>query len=518
MTGDNELGRGRSGGESGRRSETPRAQDRIEGGPGTDRKVSQRETNSQDNESLRSWVQRYEEQLTNAREPTDVVLQCFEDRHGVYVLEHERLLQRIEDPDTLVVTSEVFHFAESKAWMSARVDGIEQSEDQQFVTVRSAQELFGDNYRYYLPELPEGLSHLDVLDIRVTWKRNEDTAEWQTARVQVGTSPIWTDLMPAAAAEPRTDRGERRIDESRAVDAPEQFGRRAGTAYAAEILAMQPKAFSESVDAQRRLFVAAGETVARCRAVGDRALAGVEGSCVSIRKGERKESGYEPDFDAFVHGILEKCDRKKTYEKLQDMPDIIRGRIDVKHRSDVKLVVDALRHQTELLVTEVVPPRRDGRDLVFYGRYHVVLQDPVTNLRHEFQVGTSTDTWLFEEKGIDVPADVRTEAERLGKRFNADLHDIAYDVFATVEREDKDLAEDIGISDLLRQMHELSDYVYRADRDGSLSDSQSSAARARKGLPPMRHSRLAILHADASRVLQRLVRERGATFVAERLH
>ena len=80
------------------------------------------------------------------------------------------------------------------------------------------------------------------------------------------------------------------------------------------------------------------------------------------------------DFDSFVKGVIEKC-KRKGYDRIGQMDDIVRGRFNLDLGPDVERIAIALQTQTEFPVTVVERPRRPNQYGYGYPRWHVVVRD-----------------------------------------------------------------------------------------------------------------------------------------------
>jgi hypothetical protein len=254
---------------------------------------------------------------------------------------------------------------------------------------------------------------------------------------------------------------------------------------------LTPADLMVSSTVQQVLFDAAGAAVERMKAFAHDMLGGADAEIISLRKRE--------DLRGFVDGILGKCARKE-YPILGQMDDIIRGRLNITDGPQVARAAEAMRQQSRYPVVQVIEPRVTDAGVVRYPRYHIIVQDPETGLTHEWQIGTRATTALYETRGIEIPAELQAAAGRLGKHFNADLHDIEYDIFQAFNRRDPGTAAELGIPAFLTRVAEASH--------------RSAAGAADTGLG----TDIATLHGEASRLLQELVRRRGPDYVAEMFH
>ena len=290
-----------------------------------------------------------------------------------------------------------------------------------------------------------------------------------------------------------------------------------------EILQMSPDEFQGRPDAQQMLFDGAGLATRRFASVGAGAIraAGARGSAISVRKRDT--------LDGFVAGVLEKC-RRKGYGRIGEMPDIVRGRFNLASERDVDSVVRLLQSNFGGFVArEVTAPRRENIQLTDpigdapadgfvgwgYPRFHVLVTDPVTGLVHEWQVGTTAVTRVFEQEGIDLPSGVTLPPG--GRR---DLHDIEYDIFQPMySRHDRwpptgesyhDIAIRYGVPAFSRSVDLLAaEAGRRGDEWLDRPDGQ---------LRPEVQRRLSHLHERASDILRRLMNAYGPGFINGLMH
>ena len=193
---------------------------------------------------------------------------------------------------------------------------------------------------------------------------------------------------------------------------------------------------------QQTLFDAAGGAVERMKAFAGDMLKGADAEIISIRKRE--------DLAGFVKGILEKCERK-DYPILGQMDDIIRGRLNITDGPEVAKVAQAMREQSGFPVKQVVDPRVAG-GVVRYPRYHIIVEDPLTGLTHEWQIGTKATSTLYETQGIELPPELEASASKLGKHFRTDIHDIEYDIFQAFNKREPGVAAELGIPHFIAQV------------------------------------------------------------------
>jgi hypothetical protein len=254
---------------------------------------------------------------------------------------------------------------------------------------------------------------------------------------------------------------------------------------------LTPADLAVSSTLQSRLFQAAGGAVERMKALADRVLAGAKAEVISILK--------RPDLEGFVAGILEKC-KRKGYQRIAQMDDIIRGRLNIEDGPAVAKTASAMRAQAEFPVKQVVEPRTTDTGVVRYPRYHIIVEDPQTGLTHEWQIGTKATSTLYETQGIIIPSELKEAAERLGKHFRADIHDIEYDVFQAFNAREPGAAAELGIPGFIAKVAEASQRSAAGSADTALTTDIST------------------LHGEASRILKALVDKKGADYVAGMFH
>jgi hypothetical protein len=254
---------------------------------------------------------------------------------------------------------------------------------------------------------------------------------------------------------------------------------------------LTPADLMVSSTVQQTLFDAAGGAVERMKGFARDMLQGADAEIISIRKRE--------DLQGFIRGILDKCDRKE-YPILGQMDDIIRGRLNITDGPAVAKTAQAMREQNAFRVKQVVEPRVNEAGVTRYPRYHVIVEDPQTGLTHEWQIGTRATSTLYETQGIRIPPELQAAAERLGKHFRTDIHDIEYDIFQTFNRREPAVAADLGIPGFIARVAEASQ--------------RSGAGAAHTGLA----ADIASLQDEASRLLRSLVDRKGPDYVAEMFH
>ena len=223
---------------------------------------------------------------------------------------------------------------------------------------------------------------------------------------------------------------------------------------------------------QERLFAEAKQVKARMNALKEQILEEVQpsqGKAGSILKRDK--------FDEFVTGVAEKVERNK-YTRVAQMDDIVRGRFDMADREGVEKVAQALRKQTTYKLhidekgkTAFYPPRlQEGTNIVRYPRYHVILKDFETGLTHEWQVGTEATTKLYEfaTPGIAIPKEMAAAAEKLGKKFKPDLHDIEFDLFQAINKKYPDVAARHHLPEFIREVAVASDKSFAGEVSSEL--------------------------------------------------
>ncbi len=215
------------------------------------------------------------------------------------------------------------------------------------------------------------------------------------------------------------------------------------------------------------------------------------------------------DFAAFVDGVIGKCERN-GYDLLFQMDDVIRGRVNVENAADVTRIVDALYKQGEHKVqpNESSMPRfvetADGKktDVQKYPRYHVIVKDSASGITHEWQIGTEATSALYQRREIVVPTELQTAADKLGKHFNPDLHDIEYDVFQSIAKKHPDVAARYDLPQFIEKVARASGESRSGERHETLDQD------------------ITALSAEASDILRRMVAPDGvgADFVASFFH
>ncbi len=241
-------------------------------------------------------------------------------------------------------------------------------------------------------------------------------------------------------------------------------GRRAAVPEQAPFEAQRPRALDQTPEefavksneaAQRELYEACKEAVPRQQAFIDALLAELKLEGAEARSQVKRES-----FDEFRDGVIDKTTKRKNYETVSDMHDMIRGRIDVEKPEQVEIVFEALVKQKRAsVVDQAEPDVRVGVENG-YPRYHIDVVDPNTGIAHEWQIGTKATTRLYETTGIDV-GKVNIKPE------NRNIHDVEYDVFKALHEPPeklgakevarrKQLAVDTGIPEYRRKVAEVS--------------------------------------------------------------
>ena len=251
---------------------------------------------------------------------------------------------------------------------------------------------------------------------------------------------------------------------------------------------LTPKEFAQSEDAQIALLTAARKFQAEQDAFGKGLLRDlrINGETSSILKRENAED--------FTEGILKKC-KRKGYTNIGQMDDIVRGRFNLASRQDVETVVDSLEKQGRLKPRRIDPRPIEGIT-EGYARYHVVFTDPESGLTHEWQVGTTSVTAIYETPSVTMPPELG-----LSHGMRANLHDVEYDLLSSIQRDYPGLARKHGISELRRKIALLAS---EAGKNGERT--------------PELQTRLAPLYEQASKVLGDIVRDKGPAFVRRYFH
>lgn len=178
--------------------------------------------------------------------------------------------------------------------------------------------------------------------------------------------------------------------------------------------------FKKKIPLQKTVFELAGKTVdyQKSKAAAILGGNGIKDARVSALK-------KRDDFTEFVAGVIQKCEQK-PYATLGEMDDMARGRFEVTNEADALKVFKALEPDA----VSFTLPRTNKQGVTFYPRYHVIMRNP-TGMTFEWQVGTKSTTYAYEEKGIKIPSALKEAAEAAGKHIKdtADLHDIDYAVF-----------------------------------------------------------------------------------------
>jgi hypothetical protein len=261
-------------------------------------------------------------------------------------------------------------------------------------------------------------------------------------------------------------------------------------------LDMTPEQFAGDEAAQLELFEAAKQARARQEEMGLRVLleAGVkDADLVSLLKRD--------DFKGFRNGILKKVGKeRKGYETIGQMTDIIRGRINVARLSDLARVVQVLRRFPEFAKSKlkgfgVRVEVKDG-----YPRFHIDAIDPVTGIKHEWQIGTQATTRLYEKPGIEV-------GKLPIKEKNRNIHDIEYDIFGAIDEPSTKLPAPVQ-ADLRALSKALGFRAFRR------KVAELSARTVKEEIPKAElEAAIDALHKEASALLKALVDERGIDFV-----
>jgi hypothetical protein len=260
----------------------------------------------------------------------------------------------------------------------------------------------------------------------------------------------------------------------------------------------RPRALDMSADqlradtaAQRELFEAAQQAVERQNAFIRKLLADL-----GIKDAEATSILKRPTFEEFIEGVLAKVGGRKGYKTVGEMSDMIRGRVNLEKPEQVAKAARALRAQKEMSAIDFEKPQARMGIEGAYPRYHVDVVDPVTGLKHEWQIGTKQTTRLYEQAGIEVgKLDIKPE--------NRNVHDVEYDIFKSINDPAKSvpaaeraalqrLAEEVGIPAYRRKVARLSARLGKENISGSELESMIKA-----------------LHTEASAILARLVELKG---------
>jgi len=275
-------------------------------------------------------------------------------------------------------------------------------------------------------------------------------------------------------------------------------GKRAGKPKPEILKPKRPRALDMTAEqlradkaAQIELFQAAQEAVARQNAFIQRIL-----KSIGIEGAEAKSILKRPTFEEFIEGVLAKVGERKGYKTVGEMTDMIRGRINLELPEQVRKVVRALQRNKEAVVINQEGPQTRMDVKGAYPRHHLDVVDPVTGIKHEWQVGTKQTTQLYEAPGIEV-GKVKVKPE------NRNIHDIEYDIFKAIndpskklsaaeQAQLKKLAEDVGIPAFRLKVAKLS---------ARLGKENLSAAELQ--------AEIKALHKEAGEILKKLVDAKG---------
>jgi ADP-ribosyltransferase exoenzyme len=260
--------------------------------------------------------------------------------------------------------------------------------------------------------------------------------------------------------------------------------------------ALTPAELRVSQRAQQRLFDIAGEAVKRMEALGHRVLGKATGKVEAMRKRE--------DLREFVDGILEKC-RRKAYERIGEMDDIIRGRINVVDGTEARRVAAEMEDQETVRTVE--DPRINDAGVMRYPRSHVIVYDRESGLIFEWQIGTQATTDLYQTKGIEIPPALKAAASALGKKYKNDLHDIEYDIFQKVKTAYAEQATVPKDRYLIQDIDEFIQDTAKASERSALGSGDTALG-----------ADIADLHRRASSLLARLVQDLDADTIAKMFH
>ena len=253
-------------------------------------------------------------------------------------------------------------------------------------------------------------------------------------------------------------------------------------------LSMTRNELAASPAAQKLLFAMAQAANGRMSAFGKTMLAkvGGKGDVTSILKRDTEEG--------FIGGVLEKCKRKK-YEWISEMPDMVRGRFNLADGKAVRDLVNAIKQNGTYAIREVEEPKEREGIASGYPRYHAVVYD-TSGMSHEWQIGTKATSEVFETVGIRIPNTLK-----LKDKMKNDIHDIEYDVLKGIAEKRPDVAVLTGIPAVRRKIAELAAEV------GENGDAV-----------PNIKERLTAIHKECSTVLDEIVFHYGATWVRQFYH
>ena len=247
---------------------------------------------------------------------------------------------------------------------------------------------------------------------------------------------------------------------------------------------------------QQKLYEEAKAVQARQQKIADDIVARL-----NLKDADAKSMLKREDPKEFIAGVKEKVGRK-GYKKLNQMDDMVRGRINCDTPEQVKQVIAELRSDPSYKTLSEPQVRSGVKE--GYPRTHVIMKDPETGITHEWQVGTKATTRAFEG-GEGIPEIEIPKGLELKKGMKPNIHDIEYDIFKSMEDSkdvaDQQLAKDLGIPEFRRKVAEL------------------AAETGQKGnLTPNLDIRITELHTEASKILKELVDRKGPAYVQHFFH
>lgn len=135
-----------------------------------------------------------------------------------------------------------------------------------------------------------------------------------------------------------------------------------------------------------------------------------------------------------LNGIIEKIERKRK-NKLGEITDIVRGRIDCKDINKAQEIYNKLKENLNSKNKEILEvddminnPRPD-----YMGRIHLLIKDRETGATFELQVGSKNVT-DFIEKPVYIEYDTKQTINKNGTitleidKLNSNIHDLCYKV------------------------------------------------------------------------------------------
>lgn len=239
---------------------------------------------------------------------------------------------------------------------------------------------------------------------------------------------------------------------------PEGMAGAPGQGSVDDLLVKMPEDLAVDGDAQVRLMQAAHETNQRMQAVADEITSefGLKSTKVGVKGNDfGVEKTADLDQSSFVSKVNERALRGKNPQAVGKMKDMSRGRFDVENIEQVYEVAETLdRRFTEAYGADNVQTTRRSPDDP-YQRIHVVVRDPATGIRHEWQVGTKALTRFIEDVKVAVPPGVELHGY--------DFHVVMYDVLDKLRRTDvraqhglpDSIVDDIGLASLSKDYNSL---------------------------------------------------------------